>query len=104
MKELINNYKFEPKTLLIFLITLFPLTLLIGSSFINSAIVIIDVLFLFILIREKKLNYLNNQTFYILIFLWVVLIINMILSISIENSFFKISRITVLYSDLSRGL
>ena len=86
MKELIQNYKFEPRTLLVFSITLFPTTLLIGSSFINSFIVLIDILFLFILIKEKKLNYLKHQSFYILLFLWSILIINMLLSINIENS------------------
>ena len=55
MKELVQNYKLESKTFLIFLIALFPVTLLIGSSFINSSIVLIDILFLFILIKEKKL-------------------------------------------------
>ncbi len=86
MRELIKNYKLESKTFLIFLIALFPLMLLIGSSFINISIVIIDTLFLFILIKERKLNYLKHQTFYILIFLWITLIINMLLSINIENS------------------
>ena len=86
MKELIQNYKFEPRTLLVISITLFPVTLLIGSSFINSFIVLIDILFLFILIKEKKLNYLKHQSFYILLFLWSILIINMLLSINIENS------------------
>ena len=86
MKELIQNYKLEPRTFLIFSIALFPLTLLIGSSFINSSIVLIDILFLFILIKEKKLSFLKNQSFYILLFLWATLIINMLLSINIENS------------------
>ena len=86
MKELIQNYKLEPRALLVFSITLFPITLLIGSSFINSSIVLIDILFLFILIKEKKLNYLKHQSFYILLFLWSILIINMLLSINIENS------------------
>ena len=86
MRVLIQNYKLEPRTFLIFSITLFPVTLLIGSSFINSSIVLIDILFLFILIKEKKLSFLKNQSFYILLFLWATLIINMLLSINIENS------------------
>ena len=57
MRELIQNYKLEPRTFLILLIALFPITLLIGSSFINSSIVLIDILFLFILIKRKKLNF-----------------------------------------------
>ena len=86
MKKLIQNYKLEPRTFLILSIALFPITLLIGSSFINSSIVLIDILFLFLLIKEKKLNFLKNQSFYILLILWAVLIINMLLSINTENS------------------
>ena len=81
MKELIQNYKLEPRTFLVFLITIFPITLLIGSSVINSSIVLID-----ILIKEKKLNFLRNQSFYILMLVWAALIINMLLSINVENS------------------
>ena len=86
MKELIQNYKLEPRTFLVFLITIFPITLLIGSSVINSSIVLIDILFLSILIKEKKLNFLRNQSFYILMLVWAALIINMLLSINVENS------------------
>ena len=52
MIEFIQNYKFQPKTFLIFLIAFFPMTLLVGSSFINCSIVIIDILFLFILAKN----------------------------------------------------
>ena len=83
----ISQYKLNSKTFLIFSISLFPVTLIIGSSFINSAIIIIDLLFLFILFKEKKFEYLNHKTFYLLLFLWATLIINMILSSDIENSF-----------------
>ena len=86
MKELIQNYKLEPRTFLVFLITLFPITLLIGSSVINSSIVLIDLLFLLILIKEKKINFLRNHSFYILMFIWAALILNMLLSINVENS------------------
>ena len=63
MRVLIQNYKLEPRTFLIFSITLFPVTLLIGSSFINSSIVLIDILFLFILIKEKKIKFLKKPKF-----------------------------------------
>ena len=86
MRELIQNCKLEPRTFLILSIALFPITLLIGSSFINSSIVLIDILFLFLLIKEKNLNFLKKQSFYILLLLWAVLIINMLLSINTENS------------------
>ena len=63
MRELIQNYKLEPRTFLILLIALFPITLLIGSSFINSSIVLIDILFLFLLIKEKKIKFFKKSKF-----------------------------------------
>ncbi len=87
MITILSKFKYDTKFFLVILISLFPLTLLIGSSFINTSIVIVDLLFLFVLIKEKKLNFINHQTFYILIFLWMMLIINMLLSTNIENSY-----------------
>jgi len=87
MISALSKLKYNNEFFLVLLISLFPLTLLIGSSFINTSIIIIDLLFLFILVKEKKLNFINHQTFYILIFLWMMLIINMLLSTNIENSY-----------------
>lgn len=83
----LDKSNFSLKNFLILLISLFPFTLLIGSAFINSTIIIIDLLFLSILIKEKKINFFNQQTFYLLLFLWISLMINMLLSTNIENSF-----------------
>ena len=50
------KFEYDTKFFLVLLISLFPVTLLIGSSIINSTIIIIDLLFLFLLIKEKILN------------------------------------------------
>jgi O-antigen ligase len=87
MISALDKSNFSLKNFLILLISLFPFTLLIGSAFINSTIILIDLLFLSILIKEKKINFFNQQTFYLLLFLWISLMINMLLSTNIENSF-----------------
>lgn len=87
MTQLITNFKFNQKNILVLLIALFPISLVIGSALINCSIIIIDLLFLYILIKEKKLKFLDQHTFYLLLFLWGTLIVNMALSLSFENSF-----------------
>ena len=86
MKQIFNNQKLNLKNTLIILIACVPFSLMLGSAVINIFIILIDLIFIIILVNEKKLNYLNNKTFYLLLFLWVSLIINMIMSSEIENS------------------
>jgi len=70
----------------IFLISLFPALLFLGSSIINFSVVIIDIFFLIELIKTKNLRYLNNKLFYLFIFLWISLLINLYFSIDPINS------------------
>ena len=51
----------------IFLISLFPALLFLGSSIINFSVVIIDIFFLIELIKTKNFRYLNNKLFYLFI-------------------------------------
>jgi hypothetical protein len=67
------------------LIALLPLTIFIGSSVMNLTVILLDLVFLFEIFKKKKLNFLKNNTFYFLIFLWFVLIANLIF-ISIDPS------------------
>ena len=87
MTSFLTNFKFNQKNILVLLIAFFPVSLIVGSALINCSIIIIDLLFLYILIQERKIKFLNQHTFYLLLFLWCTLIINMTLSLSIENSF-----------------
>lgn len=86
MTQLLNIKKINLKNILIVFIAILPITLMIGSAVINTFVLLIDFLFLIIIIKEKKINYLNNNTFYLLIFLWTSLIINMLMSSEIDNS------------------
>lgn len=69
-----------------FLLSLLPIIFFLGNGVGNSLVIIIDILFLFILIRNKEISFLNDFTFYLLIIFWLILIGNLIISINIENS------------------
>tara|TARA_B100001175_G_scaffold283667_1_gene263583 strand:- start:742 stop:1974 length:1233 start_codon:yes stop_codon:yes gene_type:complete len=75
---LINKF-FFPRILCI-LIALLPVALLSGSLIINSFHIIICLIFFIELIKERKINFLNNEFFYLLLFLWFSFIINLIFS------------------------
>ncbi len=69
-----------------FLLSLLPIIFFLGNGVGNSLVIIIDILFLFILIRNKEISFLHDFTFYLLIIFWLILIGNLIISINIENS------------------
>ncbi len=87
MDKILLNIKFDGRNLLVFLISIFPISLLIGSGVINSFIIVIDLLFLVLIIKEKNYKFFKNKTFYILLILWGSLILNMLLSLDQGNSF-----------------
>jgi len=70
----------------IILISLLPLALLSRSAILNSIIIIINLLFIFIIFKEKKFNFLNNKYFYALNIFWASLILNAFFSIDKINS------------------
>ena len=63
-----------------FFILLFPVILLIGSSVINTSIIIMNILFLTHIINEKNFQIFKNDMFYFLFALWIFLIINTLLN------------------------
>ena len=73
--------------ILIFLIAIFPISLLLGSAIINILIIIIDLLFLYIFFKKKEFNLENKISFYILLIFWVSLLVNLIYSSDFVNSF-----------------
>ena len=64
----------------IILISLFPITLLLGSAILNTSIVLMNVLFLIHIFNQKQFRIFNNDIFFLLFFLWVFLIINTLLN------------------------
>ena len=72
------------------IISLLPIIIFLGSGILNLSIIIIDFLFLIEILRSKKLNFLNNIFFYLLIFLWSSFVINLIFfSIEPSNSILR---------------
>ena len=79
------------KTLIIlsFLLAILPISLLIGSLIINLITILVSIIFIFELFIKKKLNFLHDWSFYLLLLLWVSFLINLIFSQDINLSIFR---------------
>ena len=75
--------------ILSFLVSFLPISLLSGSLIINTFHVLIAILFLFEILNKKKLIFLHNKFFYLLIFFWISLIVNLIFSSDPESGFLR---------------
>jgi len=82
----LNNIK-KTDIFAILLISFFPVLIFFGSGVINVQIILLDLLFLVELFRNKNFKYLNNKYFYSFILIWLVLLINLFFSSYPENSF-----------------
>jgi O-antigen ligase len=70
----------------IFLISILPLSLVSRSLLINVLTILITIIFLITIIREKKLFFFHDKIFYLLCFFWLSLIINLFFSIDLKMS------------------
>ena len=79
------------KTLIILslLVAILPISLLIGSLIINLITILVSIIFIFELFIKKKLNFLHDWSFYLLLLLWVSFLINLIFSQDINLSIFR---------------
>ena len=86
-----NLISSKNKTLIIlsFLVAILPISLLVGSLIINLITVIVSIIFIFELFIKKKFNFLHDWSFYLLLFLWISLLINLIFSQDINLSIFR---------------
>ena len=77
-----NSFLSSNKILVIlsFLLAILPIGLLTGSLIINLITVIMSIFFIFELFIKKKLNFLHDWSFYLLLFLWLSFLINLIFS------------------------
>lgn len=76
----------ELNLIAILIISVLPVTLLLGSGIINLFIVILDIIFIIELTLRKNIRFFKNNFFYFLIFFWLILIINLFFSINIGQS------------------
>ena len=68
------------------IISFLPVIFILGSGILNLFIIILDLIFILEIISKKKLKYFNNKFFYSLILFWLILLINLIFSISFIDS------------------
>ena len=86
----IDNFKNdEPiNNLIILIYSLFPLFLIIGTALSELAIILLCFYFISNFFFKKE-NIFKNKLFYFLIFIYLALIINLIFSLNISNSFLR---------------
>ena len=78
------------RSLLYFLISLLPLSLLTGSAIVNLAVITIDITFLYIVIKERIFISKDKLIFYALLLFSTSLLLNLIFSLNFNNSFLRI--------------
>ncbi len=87
MKDIFFFLKKEKKfNFPILIISFFPIIFFLGSGVINFFIILLDLIFLIEIIKNKRLFILKNIFFYLLIVFWAILIINLYFSIDYQNS------------------
>lgn len=77
--SILKNEKIEI-SLLIALISFFPVFILLGSAFINSFIILTSLIFLYYSYKEKNFLFLKNYYFILLIAFFFILLLNIFLS------------------------
>tara|TARA_Y100000816_G_scaffold292511_1_gene288192 strand:- start:3816 stop:5060 length:1245 start_codon:yes stop_codon:yes gene_type:complete len=78
-------------TTLSYLLAILPISLLTGSLIINLITVIISIIFIFELFIKKKLNFLNDWSFYLFLFLWLSFLVNLIFSQDSSLGIFRVA-------------
>ncbi len=90
LKDEIDNFKNDGfvNNLIIILYSLFPVFLIIGTALSELAIILLCFYFISNFFFKKE-NIFKNKLFYFLIFIYLALIINLIFSLNISNSFIR---------------
>ncbi len=82
--------KYFFKNSLFFLFLIFPITFLLGNLAINSLTILIALTFIVIVIKNESINLLNDKVFYLMLFLLLSYLINLIFS---QNFFLSYQRV-----------
>jgi len=75
--------------LLLILISIIPISIIVGSAASLANIIIFDFLFIFLLFLRKEFNWINSQIIKILLFLYLYLIFNSLIAQQPELSLFR---------------
>ena len=73
--------------LCIILISLLPLSLIIGSLIINIFCILIIIIFLFESFKIQNLTFLKSKEFLLMFIFWIFLLINTLMSTNFESSY-----------------
>ncbi len=82
-----NNYKAE--YICTFIVSLLPIIFFFGSGIANSLVILLDIIFIYVLFKNKKFYFLKNNLFIFLLLFWFFLIVNLFNSINFENSLLR---------------
>jgi O-antigen ligase len=72
-----------------FLISLLPICFFFGSGVGNLFVIILDIVFILILFKSKKIDFLHSWLFYFLLIFWLILMISLFFSINVSESLFR---------------
>ena len=76
----VTSSKFLISNIIFLLIAILPLGLLVGSLIINTLTFLIAFFFIFEILTKKKIDFLYDWSFFLLIFLWISFLINLFFS------------------------
>jgi len=82
-----SNYKTEYLSTLI--LSLLPIIFFFGSGVANSLVILLDLIFIYVLFKNKKFYIFNNYLFFFILSFWLYLIINLFYSINFDNSLLR---------------
>lgn len=71
------------------LFSILPVTAIIGSGVLNLSVLLIDLYFIFVIVKKKQVEYLINQVFFLLILIWFLLMLNSIIVANTLESFIR---------------
>ncbi len=85
----VTSSKYLISNIIFILIALLPASLLLGSLIINILTFLIAFFFIFEILIKKKIDFLYDWSFFLLIFLWISFLINLLFS---QNAFLGLPR------------
>ena len=97
----IKNFYFSVNLkdkLLFILFSLFPITFILGNFLINLTFLIISIIFIISIIKNKNYFFTKDPIFWILFIFFISLIINLFFSIDLSNSINRVLKILLIIS------
>ena len=89
IKKISKNTTLTQKIILTLFI-IFPISFILGNLAVNSFILLIGLLFAFYVVKNKRYEELNDKIFYLLVFFFISLLINLFFSDNIELSMLRV--------------